>query len=42
MESLPSNATNAMKEVAKVLFSARSDPELMKFIMDYINNHKLH
>ena len=37
-----SNATNAMKEVAKVLFSARSDPELMKFMMDYINNHKLH
>jgi hypothetical protein len=31
-----------MKEVAKVLFSARSDPELMKFMMDYINNHKLH
>lgn len=36
------NATSAMKEVANVLFSARSDPELMKFLMNYIDIHKLH
>jgi len=37
-----SNATSAMKDVANVLFSARSDPELMQFLMGYIDKHKLH
>ncbi|TYR66837.1 hypothetical protein FYK35_23465, partial [Enterobacter hormaechei] len=37
-----SNATSAMKNVVTVLFSARSDPELMQFMMGYIDQHKLH
>lgn len=36
-----SNATSAMKNVVTVLFSARSDPELMQFMMGYIDQHKL-
>lgn len=37
-----STATNAMKGVANVLFSARSDKELMDFMMNYIDKHKRH
>ncbi|ENR9964133.1 hypothetical protein ACEXTD_003121 [Salmonella enterica] len=37
-----SNATSAMKDLASVLFSAQSDPELMQFLMGYIDKHKLH
>lgn len=35
-----SNATNAMKAVAKVLVSIRNDKDLEQFFSDYMKNHK--